>query len=92
MPLRELGGVLVPMDHGCLVAPFRQLAHCAAVRHRHYERAHRAFVLPRRARPVGVVGLPQQSRVETPRSAPRLPGGPQRGEDESGQEPEGPDS
>jgi hypothetical protein len=63
-----------------------------SVRHRHHERAHRGFLLPRRARPVGVVGLPQQSRVEIPGSAPRLPGGPQCVEDESRQEPDGPDS
>jgi hypothetical protein len=49
--------------------------------------AHRGFVQPGRARPVGIVGVPQQSYAEISGSAPGLFRGPQCVENESWQKP-----
>ena len=91
-PVGKVGGVLSPMDDGCLVAPFRELAHRAAVRHRHHERAHGGFILPGSLGPVSVSGIPQQFHAKIAGSAPGLIAGTQRVGDESRQEPKGPDS
>ena len=92
VPVGEIGGLLIPVDHRCLVAPFRKFAHRAAVRRRRHEGAQSCFVLPRRAGPERIVGVPQQSHAKIPRSVPRLTRGSECVEDESGQEPHGPDA
>jgi len=90
MPFGQLGGFLPPMHHRCLIAPFRQLEHRGAVRHRHHERSHRGFVFPGRACPVSVVGFSQESLAQIAGTAPGLLGRSQRVVYESRQKPKRP--